>query len=92
MGNEVRRADITAKCGEERVRERVEASGLPGCSTQPGGRITTSAGVASLGSADRDVEALVQRAHAALYAAKQSGRDRVVVARPQPETEASPFI
>lgn len=71
-----------ACCVAERLRERVGSANLPGGSTQPGGRITISAGVASLTDADHDVEALVQRADAALYAAKQCGRNRVEVALP----------
>lgn len=64
----------------ERLRARVEATDLPGGETQPSGRITISAGVATLTIDDADLETVVCRADEALYAAKQGGRNRVVVA------------
>ena len=42
-------------------------------------RVTVSAGVATLDAADRDLESLLRRADAGLYAARQSGRDRICV-------------
>ncbi|HNA30625.1 MAG TPA: diguanylate cyclase [Thiobacillaceae bacterium] len=44
--------------------------------------VTLSIGVAARGPADADLEALMGRADKALYAAKDGGRDRLVVARP----------
>jgi diguanylate cyclase (GGDEF)-like protein len=58
----------------ERVRQAVEAAGIPHPDSS-GGRLTVSIGVAS-GSGDS--AALLARADAALYAAKASGRNRVV--------------
>lgn len=74
----------------ERLRQRVESEELPGGHTQPGGRITISAGVATLEGGDTDVESLVQRADSALYRAKQTGRNRVSVAEVTPATAAAP--
>ncbi|HNA81493.1 MAG TPA: diguanylate cyclase [Thiobacillaceae bacterium] len=44
--------------------------------------VTLSIGVAARGPADADLEALMGRADKALYAAKDGGRDRLVVTRP----------
>jgi diguanylate cyclase (GGDEF)-like protein len=42
-------------------------------------QVTVSAGVATLEAADQDLESLLRRADAGLYAAKESGRDRICV-------------
>ncbi|MET1023376.1 MAG: diguanylate cyclase [Pseudoxanthomonas sp.] len=47
---------------------------------RPGLRVTLSAGVTGLLSEDADTVALLQRADAAMYAAKRAGRDRVELA------------
>lgn len=47
-------------------------------------RATLSVGVASRTPDDADVEALIAQADQALYAAKENGRDRVMVARGKP--------
>ncbi len=61
----------------ERVRRAVEGATIPGGEHQPGGRVTISVGVADTALGHDD---LVERADAALYGAKESGRNRVVVA------------
>jgi diguanylate cyclase (GGDEF)-like protein len=43
--------------------------------------VTISIGVAARDGGDADVEALIARSDRALYAAKESGRDRVMAAR-----------
>jgi diguanylate cyclase (GGDEF)-like protein len=53
-----------------------------------GHRITVSVGVASFRPGD-DVDALISRADAAMYRAKEAGRNRVVVADTSAEGEAS---
>jgi len=63
----------------ERVRAAVESATVPGEEMQPGGRLTVSAGVATLGE-DSRAHDIKERADAALYRAKSEGRNRVVVA------------
>ena len=58
----------------ERLREQVSALSPPSLTTA----ITISAGIAAVASGD-DVAALVQRADAAMYDAKQRGRNRVAI-------------
>lgn len=60
----------------ERIRAEVEATPIPGGEHQPSGLVTVSAGVACSGPP----ESLVERADAALYAAKASGRNQVRLA------------
>lgn len=56
----------------ERVAFQIAASGLP--------RVTVSIGVAEAKVPDEDAESTLRRADAALYAAKEAGRNRVVMA------------
>lgn len=58
----------------ERVRKFTSETVMP----RGVGHVTVSIGVASWPDADPDVEVVIKHADAALYAAKQSGRDRVV--------------
>jgi diguanylate cyclase (GGDEF)-like protein len=62
----------------ERVRAAVAALDIAGAERQPGGRLTVSLGVVI--APGGDVDPVVAAADAALYAAKDQGRDRVVVA------------
>lgn len=62
----------------ERLRERVAAIQLP---TAHGVvRFTVSIGIAELAASDVDAESFLARADQAMYAAKQAGRNRVVLA------------
>jgi diguanylate cyclase (GGDEF)-like protein len=76
---------LTAGEGAVAVGERlrravadVKLSSLPGLAAPPRGRATVSVGIACLTAEDRQLEDLLRRADAALYEAKQAGRDRVV--------------
>lgn len=66
----------------ERLRRRVmdAAFGVPGGET----KLTVSLGVATLKHADAGIEDLLRRADDALYAAKTSGRNRLVSDEPAP--------
>jgi diguanylate cyclase (GGDEF)-like protein len=60
----------------ERLRAGIKAMALD--AVVPGLRVTVSLGVAQMRPSDADFAALMARADAAMYRAKQSGRDRVV--------------
>jgi two-component system chemotaxis response regulator CheY len=65
-----------AAVAAERVRSKVEALAIP----HAHGVVTVSAGIAAVEPGDgADVGALLKRADASLYEAKESGRNRVVV-------------
>lgn len=68
-----------ARLAAERMRRAIMDLGIPHPGTTPPGPVTVSAGVAALtsGADGRDVGTLVSRADAALYRAKQAGRNRV---------------
>jgi two-component system cell cycle response regulator len=70
----------TALIAANRMRSAIEALGVPHPGLDPSGTVTVSAGVASFepGRGD-DVESLLARADAALYEAKEGGRNRVEV-------------
>lgn len=68
-------ADIAQKVAE-RIRATVEGHDFPGGRDQPGGRLTVSVGAATFPRDAKNPEELVERADAALYAAKGSGRNR----------------
>lgn len=66
----------TGRIVAERIRERIEASGRVAGSVP----CTVSIGVATSGQMSETVEEVIARADVALYAAKESGRNRVVIA------------
>ncbi|MBI5495305.1 MAG: diguanylate cyclase [Deltaproteobacteria bacterium] len=68
----------------DKLRKAVRQREFEHAESQPGGRITISLGVASFPEHGQDVKALLDRADAALYAAKRAGRDRVMVAGEEP--------
>ncbi|MFL6586401.1 MAG: diguanylate cyclase [Luteimonas sp.] len=51
---------------------------------KPGMQVTLSAGISALRADDAGVDALLQRADTAMYAAKHAGRDRTELESPQP--------
>lgn len=67
----------------ERVRAAVANAVVPLENGTPL-RVTTSVGVATLSPDIADIETLLARADGALYAAKHAGRNRVMLAGPQP--------
>lgn len=66
----------TGPAGAKRVSERIRAS-LEACTFPCGAQVTASFGVAARRAGER-LATLVDRADAAMYQAKQSGRNRVV--------------
>jgi diguanylate cyclase (GGDEF)-like protein len=77
----------TARIAAERMRAAVEDLAIPHPGIDPPGVVTVSGGVAAFEpDRDDDVARLLKRADAALYEAKEGGRNRVAVgaARAQP--------
>ena len=66
----------TATIASERMRSAIEAMAIPHPGLAPGAVITVSGGVACLDSAE-DLSGLLGRADAALYMAKEAGRNRI---------------
>ena len=73
---EATRRDATRMA--QRISKEVAESDFPGMQSQPGGRITLSAGVATYPVDAATPDELVERADASLYTAKNTGRDKVV--------------
>ena len=69
----------------ERIRESVEAAAFPNPASRVSRHVTLSIGVAVQTPADEAItpEQLQRQADAALYLAKQTGRNRVVLHRPE---------
>ncbi len=63
----------------EKIRARIAGAVIPGAARQPLGRLTVSVGVAVCPDDASTAEALLEAADVALYRAKKSGRDAVVV-------------
>lgn len=61
----------------ERLRARVEAYAFVDADTQPGGRLTVSAGVAGVPQDGIEPDTVLRRADEALYEAKRRGKNRV---------------
>ncbi len=76
-----------AKLVAERARTAIETAPIPGRENQPSGRVTISVGVSD--SAFGVPSSLVERADAALYEAKRSGRNQVVVETTESTTDLS---
>jgi len=70
---------VAGRLAIERFRERLAQATT--WATVPGGQVTFSAGLTAI-EADQTLDDAVERADAALYDAKRSGRDRIVVAFP----------
>lgn len=77
-----------AKVLAERVRTAVAAAPISGGAKQPGGKLTVSVGVSSFPADGRTMEEVLQAADDAVYASKQSGRNRVTAAAERDLTKA----
>jgi len=74
----------------DKLRQAVRSYDFPMAGdSQEKGRITVSVGVATLPDHATDAADLLERADAALYAAKRGGRDRVHIHSPEPQAEDS---
>lgn len=69
---------LRAAVVSERIRFRVEAQAGPGIRSIPGLRVTASFGLSSLEFGAPGLKTLIDEADQALYAAKQTGRNKVV--------------
>lgn len=63
----------------ERIRRAVEAESFPGESHMPLGRLTVSIGIATFPADGVSANGLLHAADLALYSAKQSGRNRLIL-------------
>lgn len=86
---QIRRVEAFAVA--EKLRRAVEQIDFPNARVLPAGRVTISVGLAHYPSDAQDLPQLLSRADAALYAAKNGGRNRVVAyadgMRPKPSPE-----
>jgi diguanylate cyclase (GGDEF)-like protein len=62
----------------ERIRLLVEGTAFEHATSQPGGHVTISGGVATWPGDGEDVDSLLRSADAALYQSKRTGRNRVL--------------
>lgn len=72
----------------ERIRRAIEAESFPGESHLPLGRLTASIGIATFPADGVSANALLHAADLALYSAKQSGRNRLVLFEASMEGQA----
>jgi diguanylate cyclase (GGDEF)-like protein len=70
----------------DKLRRSIEQADFEGGYMQPLGRVTVSAGVATAPDDAKTVEELLHAADDAIFSAKDSGRNRVASAKPQPGT------
>lgn len=70
---------IGAFLGAERIRETVENEHFEGGKTQPLGRVTLSLGLASCPEHGSTTQEILDKADKALYVAKKTGRNKVVI-------------
>jgi len=70
----------SAAAAAERLCKSISSANVPVSITAAGLPITASVGVASVVAGEVDLDELIRRADAALYEAKKSGRNRVMVA------------
>ncbi len=66
----------------ERIRTRIADAPFPNRQVQPGGKVTCSFGLATFADDGATASTVLERADQALYAAKQRGRNQVVVYQP----------
>jgi diguanylate cyclase (GGDEF)-like protein len=76
----------------ERLRRKIEENPFEGGNTQPLGKVTISAGVASFPEDGTDSRALIQHADEALYKAKEAGRNRVIVKKSEVADSVTPAL
>jgi diguanylate cyclase (GGDEF)-like protein len=74
----------------ERIRHQFEAAAVEVAGAAV--KTTVSVGIASTESFGYDLDALMRRADMAVYAAKQQGRNRVVMARPDDPAQGTTRI
>jgi diguanylate cyclase (GGDEF)-like protein len=70
---------IGAFLASDRLREVVEEEPFPGREAMPRGRLTLSLGIAAYPEHGDTIESLLDRADKALYAAKKTGRNKVII-------------
>jgi two-component system chemotaxis response regulator CheY len=83
-------AGFGAAIALNRIRQAVEALGITHEGNPPIGVLTISGGIAVTGDHVGDAQALVSQADAALYQAKEAGRNRIVVHQEPPAETKGP--